>query len=313
MTRLRTASTTPSLRLASQVAFATIALAALSACGGGGGSSTPPTSTVTSASVAASRYGSTAIITMSGTNLDSSGLTVTSGGCKDMTRLTTAPTASTATTAYYSCTVSGAFSSTVTIASNGATIANPAFSVPAPQVTMAITDGVNVNGNIVVTLAGDKVPTTVDNFLAYVNSGFYDNTIFHRIAALDAALTSFFVLQGGGYGPTLANGNLPPHKTTNAPIGIETAGGNNVQWSIAMANAGPGTVTSEFFFNAQDNTPTLGNGYSVFGNITTGIDVAQSMLAAITPSECTNNSLSSGTYDCLAIPNIVITSATQTR
>ena len=292
-------------------ALAAVLLATLSACGGGG-SGTPPTSTVSTASVAATRYGSTAVVTMSGTNLDSSGLSVTSAGCKNMTRLTSGALVSTATTAYYTCTVSGAFSSTVLIQSNGATIANPAFSVLAPQVTLHVSNGSNVDGDIVLTLMGDKVPTTVDNFLAYVNAtpnSFYKGTIFHRVAKLISDPSKYFVIQGGGYGATV-NGQLPTHKATNAPIAIETAGGNNVQWSVAMANIGPGTVTSEFFFNAMDNTSTLSNGYSVFGNITTGIAVAQALEAA--PATCANNALQ-GTIDCLPQPDATITSAVQTQ
>jgi cyclophilin family peptidyl-prolyl cis-trans isomerase len=77
-----------------------------------------------------------------------------------------------------------------------------------------------------------------------------------------------------------------------------------------MANGGPGTVTSEFFFNAMDNTSTLADGYSVFGNVTTGIDVAQAIIAA--PATCTNNALA-GTIDCLPQPDVKITTATQTQ
>ena len=290
-------------------AVTAVLLATLSACGGGG-ADTPPTSTVSTASIAATRYGSPAVVTMSGTNLDSSGLSVTSSGCKNMTRLTSGTLVSTATTAYYTCTVSGAFSSTVVIQSNGTTIANPAFSVPAPQVTLHVSNGLGVNGDIVLTLKGDKVPTTVDNFLTYVNAGFYKGTIFHRLAKLVTNQSQYFVAQGGGYGATV-NGQLPAHKSTNAPIAVETAGGNNVQWSVAMANQGAGvTVTSEFFFNTVDNTSTLGDGYSVFGNITTGIDVAQTILAA--PVNCTNNA-SIGTIDCLPQPDVTITAAAQTQ
>src|SRR5471032_1181927 len=128
-------------------------LAALSACGGGD-SAPPPTSTVSGASVAATRYGSPAVVTMSGTNLDSSGLSVTSTGCKTMTRLTSGALVSTATNAYYTCIVSGTFSGTVVIQSNGATIANPAFSVLAPQVTLSLSNGAGVGGDIVLTLMG---------------------------------------------------------------------------------------------------------------------------------------------------------------
>lgn len=299
-----------SARTAGGAALAIVALAALTACGGGD-SSPPPTSTVSSASVAATRYAALAIVTMSGTNLDSAGLSVTSSGCKNMTRSTSGALVSTATNAYYTCTVSGAFSSTVTIQSNGSTIANPAFSVPVPQVTFTVSNGLGVSGDIVLTLMGDKVPTTVDNFLSYVNTSpsFYKGTIIHRVAKLISDPSKTFVVQGGGYGAT-ANGQLPTHKATTAPIAVETAGGNNVQWSIAMANAGPGTVTSEFFFNAMDNTSTLANGYSVFGSITTGIDVAQTILAA--PATCTNNALA-GTIDCLPQPDVTITAARQSQ
>jgi len=292
-----------------KAALAAVMVAALAACGGG--DSTPPTSTVSSSSVAATRYGSPAIISIAGTNLDSSGLSVTSTGCKNMTRLTSGALVSTSTNAYYTCTVSGAFSSSVVIKSNGATIASPTFIVPAPQVTLTVSNGQGVSGSIVLTLMGDKVPTTVDNFLSYVNKSpsFYKGTIFHRLAKLISDPTHYFVVQGGGYGATV-NGQLPAHKATDAPINIETAGGNNVQWSVAMANVGPGTVTSEFFFNVVDNTSTLQNGYSVFGNITSGTDVVQQMLAA--PVVCTSNALI-GTIDCIPQPDITITDAVQTR
>ena len=299
-------------RTTSATALAAVLLAALSACGGGGGG-TPPASTVTSSSVAATRYGATAIVTMSGTNLDSSGLSVTSTGCKNMTRQTSGALASTATVAYYTCTVSGGFSGTVVIQSNGSTIASPTFTVPVPQVKLTVSNGQGVSGDIYITLMADKVPTTVDNFLNYVNAtptSFYQGTIFHRIAKLISNPSQAFVIQGGGYGATV-NGSLPAAKTTNAPIAIETAGGNNVQWSVAMANAGPGTVTSQFFINAMDNTSTLGNGYSVFGNLTAAsVAVAQQILAA--PATCANNALA-GTIDCLPQPDVTIVAASQSQ
>lgn len=285
--------------------LAILSLAALSACGGG--DSTPPASTVSSSSVAATQYGSTAVISMSGTNLDSAGLSVTSSGCKNMTRSTTGQLVSTATNAYYTCTISGALSGTVVIQSNGTTVASPSFTVPAPQVKLHVSNGLGVNGDIVLTLKAALVPTTVDNFLSYVRSGFYDNTIFHRIAKPINDPSQFFVVQGGGYGPTV-NGALPAHKTTNASIPVETAGGYNVQWSVAMALDASNRATSEFFINPVDNTSTLGNSFSVFGNITTGIDVAQTILAA--PATCANNQLSL-TIDCLPQPDVTIKTATQ--
>ena len=292
-------------RTLGKAALAIVALAAVAACGGG--DSTPPASTVSSSSIAATQYGSAAVISLSGTNLDSAGLSVTSNACKNMTRSTTGQLVSTATNAYYTCTISGALTGSVVIQSNGSTIATDPFTVPAPQVKFHVTNGLGVNGDIVLTLKADKVPTTVDNFLSYVKSGFYDNTIFHRIAKPIANPTQFFVMQGGGYGATV-NGALPAHKATNASIPMETAGGNNVQWSIAMALDPSNRATSEFFINPVDNTSSLGNGFSVFGNITTGIDVAQTILAA--PATCANNQLSL-TIDCLPQPDVTIKTATQ--
>lgn len=305
MSLQRSVPVTPTPRLASHAAFACIALAALSACGGGGSSTPPPTSTVTSASVAASRYGSTAIVTMSGTNLDSSGLGVSSSACINMTRLTSGATTSTATIAYYSCTVANAYSGTVNITSNGAALANPTFTVPAPQVTMAVTNGQGVNGNIVIDLYGDKAPITTVNFLNYVNSNFYNGLIIHR-------LSPAFVIQGGGYGPS-SNGVLPAPKPNGAPIVYESGGGKNLQWTIAMARSvGLNSATSQFFINLADNTglDDPNNPYAVFGKLTAS---SQAVVQAITVAPCVQdlNDLPPG--DCLPTPNVVITSATQTQ
>lgn len=305
----RSASTTPSLRLVSHAALAAIALAALSACGGGGGS-TPPTSTVSGASVAASRYGSTAIVTMSGTNLDSSGLSVTSATCKNMTRLTSgAGTTSTATNAYYSCVVSGGLNGIVQIQSNGSTISSPTFAVPAPIVTMTMNRGSttgSVVGNIAFTLDPVHAPATVDNFLFYVNSSFYNGLTFHRVVPN-------FVIQGGGYLPTNTGSVGTLRTPTAAAIPVEITGLNNVQWSLAMANTGGAAPTenSQFYINLEANTNLDGGAYAVFGNITTGIDVAQAIATA--PAACTTNPLNSSDVECVPNPDIVISAATQTQ
>jgi peptidyl-prolyl cis-trans isomerase A (cyclophilin A) len=304
MSLQRTVSAIPGRRLVSNAALATLTLATLAACGGGG-DSTPPASTVTSASVSAPRYGSAAIVTMSGTNLDSRGLSVSSSACINMTRLTSGPTTSTSTIAYYSCTVAGALTGTINIASNGVSLANPTFTVAAPQVSMAVTNGQGVNGNIVIDLYGDKAPVTVVNFLSYVNSGFYNGLIIHRNSPN-------FVIQGGGYGPS-SNGVLPAPKATNAPIVYEAGGGSNLQWTVAMARTtGLNTATSQFFVNLVDN-PSLdnpANPYAVFGKVTAS---SVAVVQAITAAPCVQdlNDLPPG--DCLPSPNVVITSATQTQ
>jgi cyclophilin family peptidyl-prolyl cis-trans isomerase len=217
--------------------------------------------------------------------------------------MTLTASTSTSTTAHYSCTASGAYSSTVVVKSNGTTVGSAAFTVPAPIVTMAVSNGAGVNGNLVIALVGDKAPITVDNFLAYVNAGFYNGLIMHR-------LSPNFVIQGGGYGPA-TGGVLPTPKTTNAPIPLETTGGNNVQWSLAMARTSElNSATSQFFINLANNTNLDGSaGYAVFGNLTTtSVAVAQS----ITTAPCVSNAgLPAG--DCLPTPNVVITSASQTQ
>jgi cyclophilin family peptidyl-prolyl cis-trans isomerase len=228
-----------------------------------------------------------------------------------MTRSTTAPNASTATTAYYTCKVSaiGAQSVTITRTADGAAIGTASFDVPAPQVTMTVSNGLLVGGSMVITLAPDKTPITVDNFLAYVNSGFYDGTIFHR-------LQPGFVIQGGGYLPITT---LPPVLKTGtaAPIPLEVNKGlSNVQWTIAMARTpAPDSATSQFFVNLVDNAAILdpnatSAGYAVFGTVTANT----ALVSAIAAAPCVQiPSFLPTALGCVPNPNMVITKAEQTR
>ena len=295
-----------SARTLGAAAVTTLLLAALSACGGSG--SDGATATVSSMSIASTKYGAPAQVTVVGTNLGNLNLQAT--GCKNITRLTASPTASTDTTAYFSCTPSGAYSSQILAVSNGGTIAQQTLTVQPPIVTMAVSGG-GVNGNIVFNLRGNQAPITVDNFLAYVNSGFYTGLIFHRVVPN-------FVVQGGGYGAA-TSGTLPTPKTTTfAPIALETTGGNNVQWTAAMARTSTdASATSQFFFNLVDNSATLDpssttDGYAVFADVSSSSAVIQAIAAA----PCTlvvNNGTPVGDGSCVPIPNVVITSATQTQ
>ena len=276
------------------------ALAALTACGGGSGGT--PTASVTAMVASAPKYAGTATVTINGTGLDST-LAVTSTVCANMAL----QTGSTATTATYTCTVSGGLTGSVIAKSNGTQVGQATLTVPAPIVTMMVNNGLSAVGNIVITLAPDKAPKTVDNFLHYVNTGFYDNTIFHRVVA-------GFIMQGGGYAPQITNLSAATPKTgTFAPIAVENTGLSNVMWTISMANANTSTnqvtTTSQFFINLGSNTSLDGN-YPVFGSITAGTTVAQAIIAA--PATCVNNSAAL-TVDCLPVPNAVITSATQTQ
>ena len=121
-------------------------------------------------------------------------------------------------------------------------------------------------GDITVSLNADKAPLSVANFLEYVDSGFYNGTIFHRVIR-------DFMIQGGGLTPDMDK------KTTNASIKNESKNGlKNVRGSIAMARTNsPHTATSQFFINHKTNDFLNGAenkwGYAVFGMVTDGMDV----------------------------------------
>ena len=292
------------------LAICMAALPLLVACGGGGGDAPAPPAplpAVTTAAAGTPRYGQPLVLTVNGSNLDLA-MTVSSAGCTGITRSTTAPNISSATTAFYTCTVAGVGAQAFAIARNSdnASIGTVAYTVPVPQVTMAVSNGAGVSGNIVITLTPQQAPVTVNNFLAYVNSGFYANSIFHR-------LVPTFVVQGGGYNNGVTTGVRPAQKVTNAPIVLEdNAGLSNVNLTVAMARTSlVDSATSEFFINLVDNlfldrTSTT-RGFAVFGSITSGASVVTAMRAA----PCTAAPLISS--ECLPIPNLVITSATQTQ
>lgn len=128
-------------------------------------------------------------------------------------------------------------------------------------------------GSIVIELNEEKAPKTVENFLNYVKSGQYDGTIFHRI--IDG-----FMIQGGGMDAEMNE------KPTNAPIENEADNGlKNDKGTIAMARTqDPHSATSQFFINVKDNDflnhsgkNMQGWGYTVFGKVTSGMDVIEKM------------------------------------
>ncbi len=128
-------------------------------------------------------------------------------------------------------------------------------------------------GEITLELDADKAPVTVANFLEYVNSGFYNNTVFHRV--IDG-----FMIQGGGFEPGMNQ------KPTNEPIKNEADNGlPNKTYTIAMARTpNPHSATAQFFINVADNdflnfsAPTSnGWGYCVFGKVVSGMDVVDAI------------------------------------
>ncbi|MBP2188079.1 peptidylprolyl isomerase [Nocardia goodfellowii] len=135
-------------------------------------------------------------------------------------------------------------------------------------------------GPIVLELDDAQAPNTVQNFVSYVNSGHYTNTIFHRVIPN-------FMIQGGGFEPGMKQ------KGTQAPIKNEADNGlKNDKYTVAMARTNdPHSATAQFFINTADNdflnhsapTPS-GWGYTVFGRVVEGTEVVDKIAAVRTGS-----------------------------
>ena len=133
-------------------------------------------------------------------------------------------------------------------------------------------------GDIVIELNAEKAPDTVSNFLSYVEDGYYDSTIFHRVIET-------FMIQGGGFTADLAK------KPTKESIKNEANNGlSNVAGSIAMARTNdPHSATAQFFINTVDNSfldfreeKGAGWGYAVFGQVVEGMDIVDAIRAVET-------------------------------
>ena len=148
--------------------------------------------------------------------------------------------------------------------------------MPAAHVTITTTVG-----QMTLELDADNAPKTVENFLAYANSGFYDGTIFHRVI-------NNFMIQGGGFTTDMEQ------NPTQAPVDNEANNGlKNERGTIAMARTqDPHSATAQFFINVQDNDflnhtgeNMQGWGYTVFGKITQGEDVLDKIRVVQTGSQ----------------------------
>jgi len=140
-------------------------------------------------------------------------------------------------------------------------------------------------GTISLELNAEKAPVTVENFLAYVRSGFYGNTIFHRV--IDG-----FMIQGGGFEPGMKQ------KPTRAPIKSEADNGlSNKAYTVAMARTpDPHSASSQFFINVSDNDfldfrgPTAREyGYCVFGAVVDGKEIVDQIKKIATTSRAGHN------------------------
>jgi peptidyl-prolyl cis-trans isomerase A (cyclophilin A) len=132
-------------------------------------------------------------------------------------------------------------------------------------------------GDVEIELFGDKAPISVSNFLAYVDSNFYDNTIYHRVIPN-------FMIQGGGFEASMRQ------KATRPPIKNEAANGlKNDRGTLAMARTSViDSATSQFFINVVNNDFLNHGGrdfgYAVFGKVTAGMEVVDKIAAGKTGS-----------------------------
>lgn len=154
-------------------------------------------------------------------------------------------------------------------------------------------------GNITIELLRDKAPVTVENFLAYVNDGFYEGTVFHRVIQT-------FMIQGGGM-----TSNLSPKQTRPAIQNEARNEVSNARGTVAMARTGQiDSATSQFFINTADNAASLDHrgldpaayGYAVFGRVTAGMDTVDSIAAVQTQSQ--------GPHNDVPVEPVVINSVT---
>lgn len=166
--------------------------------------------------------------------------------------------------------------------------------VPAAFAAQATQVKVDTNmGAFVIELNAKAAPKTVENFLAYVKSGFYKNTLFHRVIPN-------FMIQGGGFVMGMEE------KDTRAPIALESRNGlSNVRGTIAMARTNdPNSATSQFFINVRDNRfldanqAQDANGYAVFGKVVSGMSTVDAIARVKTHSV--------GYYDDVPIRDVVI-------
>ncbi|MDE0109738.1 MAG: peptidylprolyl isomerase [Bryobacterales bacterium] len=134
-------------------------------------------------------------------------------------------------------------------------------------------------GTLVLELYPDRAPETVANFLQYVDDGFYDGTIFHRVIPK-------FMIQGGGFVPGMQE------KPTRPPIKNESGSMANTKYTVAMARTpNPHSASAQFFINHQTNqfldkeNARDGWGYCVFGKVVEGMDVVESIAQVPTGSK----------------------------
>ena len=245
--------------------FLGFALALLIA-GCGGGTGFQPT--ITGVKPETLQYGRTATIYLGGKDLRSNMVVDTNGACINPSFASN----STTDTLVLNCLVKLAGNFTLTVKTEAGVVVNTtSLTVPKPQVGILTS-----LGSIVMELDPAAAPITVNNFLSYANSGFYSNTLFHRVM-------SGFVIQAGGY-----TTGMVKKEGQKDPIVLESNNGlSNLRGTVAMARTNvPDSATSEFFINHVDNLflnySTTSAGYAVFGKVVQGMDVVDAIAAKAT-------------------------------
>jgi peptidyl-prolyl cis-trans isomerase A (cyclophilin A) len=277
--------------------------ALLAACGGGGGGATENRVASVSAVTADTppSYDNLATFSVSGANLDL-GVTASATGCTGPAVLA----GGTATAMKVTCTPSRDGEITVSLnTTTGTLLKSTAFIVPKPQVRMTTSAG-----NLLIELEPAKAPITVKNFLAYVQDGFYVNTVFHRII-------STFMAQGGGFNFGTTYTAKPATRPAIVLEKTTATGLSNTAKTIAMARTpAPDSATSQFFINLVDNAflnaqgSADGNGYAVFGTVVSTTDVnSDATLTALKAVQVVSN----GSELSLPLSPPVITAVARVR
>ena len=277
--------------------------ALLAACGGGGGGATENRVASVTAVTADTlpSYDAVTTFSVAGANLDL-GVTASATGC-------TGPAVvagGTATAIKVTCTPSRDGEITLSLSTTtGTLLKSTSFNVPKPQVRMTTSAG-----TVLIELEPAKAPITVKNFLAYVQEGFYVNTVFHRII-------STFMAQGGGFNFGTTYTAKPATRPAIVLEKTTATGLSNTAKTIAMARtSAPDSATSQFFINLVDNAflnaqgSADGNGYAVFGTVVTTTDVnSDATLTALKAVQVVSN----GSEVSLPLSPPVITAIARVR
>ncbi len=234
-------------------------------------------------------YGNLTTFTITGVNLDK-GLLLSTTACPSPQQVT----GGTATQQTFTCTITSTGPVTISVVGGNVVLHKIDANIPVPQVAIKTT-----LGDMLFELDPVKAPITSLNFMRYVNNGYYNNLIFHRVIPN-------FVVQGGGYDANMVGPN------TLAPIKLESGNGlSNLRGTLAMARLDAAdSATSQFYVNVVDNLSLdksdTNSGYAVFGKVISGMDTVDAIAAVPTATTA------SGVADVPVTP-VVMTSVVQTQ